>query len=286
MGTATELVYDPYDPVIDADPHPIWKRLRDEAPLYRNDDYGFYALSRFDDVLAASTDWRTYSSARGTVLEMIDTSRPPGESPADGGEGVLWIQGQQSIVRCELDGALLNRGLAAPGVVMRTVTRGDQHLPVAVRGGGHSVAGYGTCEGGLLIDLSSLRGVRVDPAKKVAAVEGGTTWGDLDRATQAHALAVTGGIVSETGVAGLSRQLSAGEIASNFDVTRPAVSQDLTLLKEAGLVDERRNGTRRLYRARPEGLAELRAFLEEFWDARLEALKREAEREEKQNEHD
>jgi cytochrome P450 len=87
MGTATELVYDPYDPVIDADPHPIWKRLRDEAPLYRNDDYGFYALSRFDDVLAASTDWRTYSSARGTVLEMIDTSRPPGESPADGGEG-------------------------------------------------------------------------------------------------------------------------------------------------------------------------------------------------------
>ena len=76
-------------------------------------------------------------------------------------------------------------------------------------------------------------------------------------------------------------ELSAGEIASHFDVTRPAVSQDLTQLKEAGLVDERRNGTRRMYRARPEGLAELREFLEEFWDARLEALKREAEREEK-----
>ena len=82
-------------------------------------------------------------------------------------------------------------------------------------------------------------------------------------------------------------ELSAGEIASHFDVTRPAVSQDLTLLKEAGLVDERRNGTRRLYRARPEGLAELREFLEEFWDARLDALKREAEREERKNdEHD
>jgi DNA-binding transcriptional ArsR family regulator len=78
-------------------------------------------------------------------------------------------------------------------------------------------------------------------------------------------------------------ELSAGEIASHFDVTRPAVSQDLTLLKEAGLVDERRNGTRRLYRARPEGLADLRAFLEEFWDARLDALKREAEREENAN---
>jgi DNA-binding transcriptional ArsR family regulator len=55
----------------------------------------------------------------------------------------------------------------------------------------------------------------------------------------------------------------------------------LTVLKEAGLVNERRNGTRRLYRARPQGLVELKEFLEEFWDERLEALKREAEREER-----
>jgi DNA-binding transcriptional ArsR family regulator len=75
-------------------------------------------------------------------------------------------------------------------------------------------------------------------------------------------------------------ELSAGEIAAHFDVTRPAVSQHLSVLKEAGLVDERRNGTRRLYRARPEGLAELKAFLDELWGERLEALKREAEREE------
>ena len=75
-------------------------------------------------------------------------------------------------------------------------------------------------------------------------------------------------------------ELSAGEIASHFDVTRPAVSQHLNVLKEAGLVTERRNGTRRLYRARPEGLAQLKAFLEEFWDERLDALKAEAEREE------
>ena len=75
-------------------------------------------------------------------------------------------------------------------------------------------------------------------------------------------------------------ELSAGEIAQHFDVTRPAVSQHLHVLKEAGLVSERRNGTRRLYRARPEGLADLRAFLEGFWDERLEALKHEAEKEE------
>jgi DNA-binding transcriptional ArsR family regulator len=81
-------------------------------------------------------------------------------------------------------------------------------------------------------------------------------------------------------------ELSAGEIASHFEVTRPAVSQHLNVLKEAGLVSERRNGTRRLYRARPEGLAELRDFLEGFWDARLEALKREADKEEqKKHEH-
>ena len=78
-------------------------------------------------------------------------------------------------------------------------------------------------------------------------------------------------------------ELSAGEIAAHFDVTRPAVSQHLNVLKEAGLVSERRNGTKRLYRARPEGLVELKQFVEEFWDARLEALKREAEKEEREN---
>jgi DNA-binding transcriptional ArsR family regulator len=77
-----------------------------------------------------------------------------------------------------------------------------------------------------------------------------------------------------------TRELTAGEIASHFEVTRPAISQHLGVLKEAGLVDERRNGTQRLYRARPQGLAELKAFLERFWDERLEALQQEAEREE------
>jgi DNA-binding transcriptional ArsR family regulator len=77
-----------------------------------------------------------------------------------------------------------------------------------------------------------------------------------------------------------SRELSAGEIASHFEVTRPAISQHLGVLKEAGLVDERRNGTQRLYRARPQGLAELKAFLDGFWDEKLEALQREAERKE------
>jgi cytochrome P450 len=71
------VYYDPYDYEIDADPHAVWRRLRDEAPLYRNERYDFWALSRFADVYEASVDWRTYSSARGTVLEMMDKIPEP-----------------------------------------------------------------------------------------------------------------------------------------------------------------------------------------------------------------
>jgi DNA-binding transcriptional ArsR family regulator len=82
------------------------------------------------------------------------------------------------------------------------------------------------------------------------------------------------------------RELAAGEIAANFDVTRSAISQHVGVLKQAGLVSERREGTKRLYRARPEGLADLRDFLDEFWSDRLDALTREAEREERRRERD
>jgi cytochrome P450 len=69
--TATDLYYDPYDYAIDADPYPVWKRLRDEAPVYWNEQHGFYALSRYDDVLNGLLDQETYRSGHGIVLEMI-----------------------------------------------------------------------------------------------------------------------------------------------------------------------------------------------------------------------
>ena len=75
-------------------------------------------------------------------------------------------------------------------------------------------------------------------------------------------------------------ELSAGEIASSFQITRPAVSQHLTVLRDAGLVSERRQGTRRLYSLRAEGFADLRSFLDAFWDENLERLKEAAELEE------
>ena len=90
FGTeADDVYYDPYDVAIDADPHPVWRRLRDEAPLYFNERHGFYALSRYDDVLTASLDWQTYSSARGTVLELIDASRPGLDAEPGAGLGMM-----------------------------------------------------------------------------------------------------------------------------------------------------------------------------------------------------
>lgn len=82
------------------------------------------------------------------------------------------------------------------------------------------------------------------------------------------------------------RELPAGEIAAQFEVTRPAISQHIRVLKRAGLLDERRDGTRRLYRARPQGLAELRRFLDEFWGERLQLLKEEVERDERERKDD
>lgn len=82
-----DLVFDPYDPVTSQAPYAVWKRLRDEAPLYYNEQYDFYALSRYDDVYRALENWQDYSSARGTVLEIIQTG--PGAQNAIFGDGSL-----------------------------------------------------------------------------------------------------------------------------------------------------------------------------------------------------
>jgi FAD/FMN-containing dehydrogenase len=80
----------------------------------------------------------------------------------------------------------------------------DRDLEIAVRGGGHNVAGTAVCDGGIVIDLSAMRAVSVDPVERTALVQGGALWGDVDHETQAHGLATTGGIVGHTGVGGVS----------------------------------------------------------------------------------
>jgi cytochrome P450 len=80
MTSSSDVYYDPYDFAIDTDPYPVWRRMRDEAPLYYNEKYDFYALSRFDDVEKCLVDWQTYRSGRGSVLEIIraNVEIPPG----------------------------------------------------------------------------------------------------------------------------------------------------------------------------------------------------------------
>src|SRR6059036_3589591 len=80
----------------------------------------------------------------------------------------------------------------------------DRKLEVAVRGGGHNVAGRATIDGGLMIDLSLMKGIHVDPKARTARAQGGVTWAEFNRETQLHGLAATGGVVSSTGIAGLT----------------------------------------------------------------------------------
>src|SRR5882757_9640784 len=77
-------------------------------------------------------------------------------------------------------------------------------LETAVRGGGHNVAGRATVDGGVMIDLAPMKGIHVDPVRRTARAQGGVTWGEFSRETQLHGLAVTGGVVSSTGIAGLT----------------------------------------------------------------------------------
>lgn len=100
--------------------------------------------------------------------------------------------------------ALIVRCRGAADVIQAVRFAREHRLLVSVRGGGHNVAGHAVADGGLMIDLSPMKGVHVDPRARTARVEGGATWGDLDHETQPFGLAAPGGVISTTGVAGLT----------------------------------------------------------------------------------
>lgn len=100
--------------------------------------------------------------------------------------------------------ALIARCTCTEDVVAAVNFARENGLTPAVRGGGHNVAGYATCDGGLVIDLSPMRGVSVNPDARTATADAGCTWADVDRATQKYGLVTPGGLVSETGIAGLT----------------------------------------------------------------------------------
>lgn len=100
--------------------------------------------------------------------------------------------------------ALIARCTGVADVIDSVNFAREQKLLTAVRGGGHNVAGSASCDGGIMIDLSLMKGIRVDPRAKTAHAQGGVTWGDIDRETQAFGLASVGGVVSTTGIGGLT----------------------------------------------------------------------------------
>jgi FAD/FMN-containing dehydrogenase len=100
--------------------------------------------------------------------------------------------------------ALIIRCVDVADVINAVKAAGSENLPIAIRGGGHSVPGFGTADNALVVDLGRMKGVRVDPLSKTVWAEGGCTWGDFNHATYAFGLATTGGIISTTGIAGLT----------------------------------------------------------------------------------
>jgi FAD/FMN-containing dehydrogenase len=141
------------------------------------------------------------------VIEAVDTTAlrssfrgallPPGE------EG---YEEARSVWNGAIDRhpALIARCAGADDVVEAMRFARERELPVTVRGGGHAVAGHAVCDGGLMIDLSLMKAVEVDPEARTARAAGGLLWRELDAATQQHGLATTGGIISHTGIGGLT----------------------------------------------------------------------------------
>jgi FAD/FMN-containing dehydrogenase len=115
--------------------------------------------------------------------------------------------------------ALIVRCVDVADVISAVNFAREQQLTVAVRGGGHNGPGFGTVDDGLVIDLSRMRGVRVDPADKTVRVEGGCLWGDVDHATHAFGLAVPCGFVSSTGVGGLTLGGGIGYLARKYGLS-------------------------------------------------------------------
>src|SRR5579863_2023474 len=114
---------------------------------------------------------------------------------------------------------VISRCVDAADVIATVAFARDNELDLAVRGGSHSISGFGTVDDGVVVDLSRMKGIRVDPRARTAQAEGGCTWGDLDHATYAFGLATPGGIVSTTGIGGLTLGGGIGYLSRRFGLS-------------------------------------------------------------------
>lgn len=156
--------------------------------------------------IASSLPAEAVEALRGTLRGSVLVSGDPEYDAARAVWNAMIDRHPAAIARCKGTADVLD-------VVRFARTR---RIPISIRGGGHNVAGHAVADGGVMVDLSLMRAVRVDPQARRAWVEGGATWGDVDRETQAFGLAVPGGLISDTGVAGLTLSGGMGWLRSRY----------------------------------------------------------------------
>lgn len=182
-------------------------------------------------VLGEATIQELRESVRGEVLTRVDE----GYSEAC----LVWNGAHDDHAP-----ALVVRCTGAADVIAAVGFARSNNLPIAVRGGGHSIAGFSTVDDGIVIDLSPMHGVTVDPAARRARVGGGAVWGDLDHETQAYGLATTGGLISTTGVAGLTLGGGIGWTMRKFGLACDDLVEAEVVTADGRLIhaNERENG--------------------------------------------
>ena len=148
-----------------------------------------------------ATEMTTLAAATTDLERLRDSIHGPVIAPDDEGYDAARAIWNGAIDRRP---ACIARCTGVADVVAAVRFARERELLVAVRSGGHGVGGHALCDDGLVIDLSPMKGIRVDPAARIARAEAGVLWGELDRETQLHALATVGGIVTHTGIAGLT----------------------------------------------------------------------------------
>src|SRR5579885_3384329 len=151
-----------------------------------------------------------------TLQDFADRLRGPLLKPGDRGYDEARIVWNGMIDRRP---ALIVRCAGPADVIAAVNFARTNRLLVSVKGGGHNITGNAVCDNGLMIDLSAMKGIRVDPANRTVRAEAGLTWGEFNRETQAFGLATTGGVVSTTGIAGLTLGGGLGYLASKHGLS-------------------------------------------------------------------